>query len=89
MAEATSTTKTTTTSATNVEIIPGTELAKYKKISKEVIAYEKANKGDKKTIEELIAQINVEDRSTILFFGSKAQEEMSTISENMLEGCSQ
>jgi uncharacterized protein YaaN involved in tellurite resistance len=75
-----------TTTATNVEIIPGTELAQYKKISKEIIAYEKADSGDKKTIEELIAQINIEDRSTILFFGSKAQEEMSTISENMLEG---
>jgi len=75
-----------TTTSTEVEIIPGTELAEYKEISKEIIAYEKADSGDKKTIEELIAQIDVEDRSTILFFGSKAQEEMSTISENMLEG---
>ena len=40
----------------------------------------------KKTIEELISDIKVEDRSTILFFGSAAQEEMSTISESMLEG---
>ncbi len=75
-----------TTIKTDAEIIPGTELANYKKVSKEIIAYEKADSGDKQTIEELIAQINVEDRSTILFFGSKAQEEMSTISENMLEG---
>jgi len=75
-----------TTTSTEVEIIPGTELAEYKEISKEIIAYEKADSGDKKTIEELIAQIDVEDRTTILFFGSKAQEEMSTISENMLEG---
>ena len=75
-----------TTTSTEVEIIPGTELAEYKEIAKEIIAYEKADSGDKKTIEELIAQIDVEDRSTILFFGSKAQEEMSTISENMLEG---
>ena len=75
-----------TTTSTEVEIIPGTELAEYKEISKEIMAYEKADSGDKKNIEELIAQINVEDRSTILFFGSKAQEKMSTISENMLEG---
>jgi len=75
-----------TTTSTEVEIIPGTELAEYKEIAKEIIAYEKADSGDKKTIEELIAQIDVEDRSTILFFGSKAQEQMSTISENMLEG---
>ena len=54
--------------------------------SQEIIAYEKAENNDKKAIEELIAQINVEDPSTVLFFGSKAQEQMSTISENMLEG---
>ena len=75
-----------TITATEVEIIPGTELTKYKQISKEIIAYNKADSADKKDIEELIAQIDVEDRSTILFFGSKAQEDMSTISENMLEG---
>ena len=75
-----------TTLATEVEIIPGTELMKYKTLSNEIIAYEKAESGDKKTMEQLIAEIDVEDRSTILFFGSKAQEEMSTISENMLEG---
>jgi uncharacterized protein YaaN involved in tellurite resistance len=86
MAETTTATATTATTATKVEIIPGTELLEYQEISKEIIAYEKADSGDKKTIEELIAQINVEDRSSILFFGSKAQEEMSTISENMLEG---
>ncbi len=78
--------ETKTATVADVEAIPGTELTEYKTISKEIIAYEKADKSDKQTIEELIAQINVEDRSTILFFGSKAQEEMSTISESMLEG---
>ena len=78
--------ETTTETTTDVEILPGTEIIEYKKIANEIIAYEKADKSEKKTIEELIAEINVEDRSTILFFGSKAQEEMSTISENMLEG---
>jgi len=78
--------ETKTATVADVEVIPGTELTEYKEISKEIIAYEKAETDDKTTIEELIAQINVEDRSTILFFGSKAQEEMSMISENMLEG---
>ena len=78
--------ETKTATVADVEAIPGTELTEYKTISKEIIAYEKADKSDKQSIEELIAQINVEDRSTILFFGSKAQEEMSTISESMLEG---
>lgn len=76
----------TATSTTTADVVPGTELIEYKEVSKEVIAYKKAEKDDKKTIEELISEIQVEDRSTILFFGSKAQEEMSTISESMLEG---
>ncbi len=78
--------KTDTKTTTKADIIPGTELTEYETVSKEIIAYAEADTGDKKTIEELIAQINVEDRSSILFFGSKAQEQMSTISENMLEG---
>ncbi|HIO96566.1 MAG TPA: toxic anion resistance protein [Leucothrix sp.] len=89
MATATKTSSKTATAtelATDVEVIPGTELMNYKELSNEVIAYNNAENDDKKTMEQLIAEINVEDRSTILFFGSKAQEEMSTISENMLEG---
>ena len=78
--------ETTTKTATDVAILPGTEIAEYKEISKEIIAYSKADSDEKKNIDQLIAEINVEDRSSILFFGSKAQEEMSTISENMLEG---
>ncbi len=76
----------TTTTTTEVDILPGTELTKYKELSNEIMAYSKAESEDQKTMEQLIAEIDVEDRSTILFFGSKAQEEMSTISENMLEG---
>ena len=75
-----------TQTSTKEDILPGTELTEYKTVSKEIIAYAEAQSSDKKTMEELIAQINVEDRSSIIFFGSKAQEEMSTISENMLEG---
>ncbi len=78
--------ETTTQTATDVAILPGTEIAEYKEISKEIIAYNKADSDEKKNIDQLISEINVEDRSSILFFGSKAQEEMSTISENMLEG---
>ena len=61
-------------------IIPDTEVAEYKEFSKEVIAYNDAKPDEKKSIEALIEEISVEDRSTIIFFGSKAQEEMSTIS---------
>jgi len=72
--------------STEAEIIPSTEVAEYKTVSKEIITYAKAEDNDKESIETLISEIEVEDRSSILFFGSKAQEEMSTISESMLEG---
>lgn len=75
-----------TATKTEEEIVPGTEIAAYKEISKEVIAYNDAKDDEKKSIEELIQEIDIDDRSSILFFGGKAQEEMSTISENMLEG---
>jgi len=75
-----------TATTTEITIVPGTEIKEYDEISKEVIAYDATQGDDKKTVEELISEIQVKDRSTILFFGSKAQEEMSTISENMLEG---
>lgn len=75
-----------TITSTEISIVPGTEIKEYQNISKEVVAYSAVDAEEKKTVDELIAEIKVEDRSTILFFGSKAQEEMSTISENMLEG---
>lgn len=78
--------ETTTQTATDVDVLPGTEIKEYQQLSNEIILYSEANSEEKKDIDQLIAEINVEDRSTILFFGSKAQEEMSTISENMLEG---
>ena len=48
--------------------------------------YKDANSTDKKTIDSLIKQIDLEDTNSIMAFGSDAQEEMSTISESMLEG---
>ncbi len=79
-------TTTTTATTTDADILPGTELSEYKHLEKEIIAYAEAEGDDKKTIEELIAEIDLQDRTSIIFFGSKAQEQMSTISENMLEG---
>ena len=77
---------TTTKTANDVEVLPGTEIIEYQTISNEIMAYKDANSSDKKTIESLIKQIDLEDSNSILAFGSDAQEEMSTISESMLEG---
>jgi uncharacterized protein YaaN involved in tellurite resistance len=37
-------------------------------------------------VKELMSEINVSDSKTILFFGSKAQEQLTTISDKMLDG---
>jgi len=78
--------ETTTQIANDVEILPGTEITEYKQISNEIMLYKDANSSDKKTIDSLINQLDLEDSNSILAFGSDAQEEMSTISESMLEG---
>ena len=45
-----------------------------------------ASHGGDKKISQLSAEINIKDSQTIMFFGSKAQEQLTTISDKMLEG---
>jgi len=78
--------ETITQTAQDVEILPGTEIIEYKAISNEIMLYKDANSKEKKTIDDLIKQIDTDDSNSIMAFGSDAQEQMSTISENMLEG---
>ena len=42
---------------------------------------------DQAKIGQLMAEINMADTKSILFFGSKAQEQLTVISDKMLEGC--
>ncbi|VAW88568.1 Uncharacterized protein YaaN [hydrothermal vent metagenome] len=67
-------------------LTPDTEAALKKMPPKEIATYQQATSEDQPKLQTLVAEINTNDRSTIMFFGSNAQEEMSTISENMLEG---
>jgi len=41
---------------------------------------------DKVTIEKMITDIDMSDSNSIIFFGTKAQQQLTTISDNMLEG---
>ncbi len=52
----------------------------------EMITLETANSDDRSAIGELMNDINLSDSNSILFYGSKAQERLTTISDNMLEG---
>ncbi len=76
----------TATTAPAVAVVPGTEIAPAKPISQEIVAYSQADPSEKSEIDGIISEIDTQDRSSIIFFGSKAQEQMSSISENMLEG---
>ncbi|RLA21124.1 MAG: toxic anion resistance protein [Gammaproteobacteria bacterium] len=60
------------------ELVPG--------ISKDILAYDQTDVDDKALIESKLAEIDMNDSKSIIYFGSKAQEELTTISDKMLEG---
>ena len=41
---------------------------------------------DKASVERLLDEIDMSDSNSIIFFGTKAQQELTTVSDNMLEG---
>lgn len=42
--------------------------------------------SDRREVEQLIAQIDMRDANSIIFFGNRAQQELTDISDQMLEG---
>jgi uncharacterized protein YaaN involved in tellurite resistance len=55
-------------------------------VREEIVAYGEADATEKSAIEAAIAEIDMENTNSIIFFGAKAQEELSEISDRMLEG---
>ena len=55
-------------------------------VKNSLVPYKEAPAEDQAIIDGLMNEINMEDTNSIIFFGNKAQEQLSTISENMLEG---
>ena len=75
----------TTATTTPVDIkLPGTELLPEE--PKEILSYQQADLTDQQKIEELVREIDLSNSHSILFFGSKAQEQLTIVSDNMLEG---
>ena len=60
------------------EIVPG--------IAKDILTYEQSDTDNKALIESKVAEIDINDSKSIIYFGSKAQEELTNISDKMLEG---
>jgi uncharacterized protein YaaN involved in tellurite resistance len=51
-----------------------------------LVAYKEADAEAKARIDKALAELNVKDSNSIIFFGARAQEQLTSISENMLEG---
>lgn len=78
--------QTTSTTQTTPTIIAGTELTPLPEMTSELVAYQQAPSAVQQQIEAIINEINMNDRSSIMFFGTKTQEQMTAISEKMLNG---
>lgn len=52
----------------------------------DVVAYGEADPARRERIERVMTEIDVRDSNSILFFGTKAQERLTSISDEMLEG---
>jgi len=73
--------------AADIEKLPALKPLKTPdEIAGELVPLNEAT-GDKKArIEKAMAELDMDDSNSIIFFGSKAQEQLTQISDNMLEG---
>ena len=66
------------TGTTEGEIVPG--------VMNEMVPYKDVDAEEKERIDTLMNEINMADANSVIFFGSKAQEKVTEISDKMLEG---
>lgn len=52
----------------------------------DLVPYREADAGRRARIERALAEIDLKDSHSIIFFGSKAQQQLTAISDQMLEG---
>lgn len=71
-------TKTKLDTAALQETVPG--------VTTEMVSYRDADSEEQQRIDELMSEINIADANSIIFFGTKAQEKVTDISDKMLEG---
>ncbi|AEF99722.1 toxic anion resistance protein [Methylomonas methanica] len=60
------------------EIVPG--------VQSDMVDFAEAPTEKQQKISQLLQEINIQDSQSILFFGSKAQEQLTTVSDRVLEG---
>ncbi len=52
----------------------------------DLVPYDQADAEKRGRIEKCIAELEMDDANSIIFFGSKAQKQLTTVSDHMLEG---
>ena len=70
----------------DVEMLPGTELLPEVDLDQPLVPYQEKPVDEQSRLDQLMQEIDLTDTNSIIFFGSKAQEQLTTISDNMLEG---
>ncbi len=55
-------------------------------MSTDIVSYQAAPPEKREKVEQLLQEIDINDTHSILFFGSKAQEQLTSISDRMLDG---
>ena len=73
-------TDTTTISTTPMPMAP------EQLLKGDLVPYEQADAEKRARIEKCIAELEMDNANSIIFFGSKAQKQLTTISDSMLEG---
>jgi len=63
-----------------------TAVASLPELKYDMVEYASAAPEERGKIEELMNTINLGDTNSIIYFGSKAQEQLTTVSDSMLEG---
>lgn len=76
--------ETTVDLASEIDVLPGTEL--LPDLKHDIIPYEEVDETERARIDRLMTEIDLGDSNSIIFFGSKAQQELTAVSDNMLEG---
>jgi len=77
-------TETKVDTATRVDVLPGTEL--LPELKHEMVPYDEVSSDEKARVDGLMNEINLSDSNSVIFFGSRAQQELTSISDSMLEG---
>jgi uncharacterized protein YaaN involved in tellurite resistance len=75
---------TTTTRSLDTALAAATQA--LPEVKDTLVPYDQASGDERKEIESLISQIDIHDTSSIIFFGAKAQQQLTVVSDQMLEG---